>query len=348
MRVKVHNVKLFKLLLQARIGGCASNLGVAAGTFVALAEKFGGGNVSAVPTMVVQWTLAANLTTAITFFDPPLTARGDDFAALQIAGAYAVPPDVDAGNPTTHAVTDVELDAWLASYKSGILTGKVVVPPRPPSPPSPPSPVSPGYCMRNSSWFAYVPDWNLHPKDHGTIVAKSKPSYNCKLGALLKKCTGKSTFLPAADIYCVKPGTVVKIIGEVRASENKGLDIVNPVFAADGGVDGENGGGRSTSTVLATSNATSSLATRAGLFKALEALAVDTAAHAMVKPTASQGMFSWALLGAWKLSDPIQMLLCFGISQTGCFDNLLISPVNYTFEVDFNTCVQCIAYNDTS
>jgi hypothetical protein len=69
----------------------------------------------------------------------------------------------------------------------------------------------------------------------------------------------------------------------------------------------------------------------------LEALAVDTAAHAMVKPTASQGMFFWALLGAWKLSDPIQMLLCFGISQTGCFDNLLISPVNYTVEVDFNT-----------
>ena len=64
----------FGIFLQsaARIGCFASNIGVAAGTVIGLSERHGVGNTSAVPTMLVQWALGAELSTAITYFSPPL------------------------------------------------------------------------------------------------------------------------------------------------------------------------------------------------------------------------------------------------------------------------------------
>jgi hypothetical protein len=77
----------------ARIGCEANNLGAAAGAFVAWSEALGFNNVSMVPTMLVQWTLGANLSTAVTFFRPPLTERGASYVntVLRLQRCHATP-----------------------------------------------------------------------------------------------------------------------------------------------------------------------------------------------------------------------------------------------------------------
>merc|ERR1712070_850577 len=62
----------FMLQASARIGCFASNIGVAAGALIGMSEWLKLGNTSAVPTMVVQYALGVNLSSAITYFEPPL------------------------------------------------------------------------------------------------------------------------------------------------------------------------------------------------------------------------------------------------------------------------------------
>lgn len=267
------------LQASARIGGYASNLGVAAGVYTAWAEKLGTHNTSAVPTMLVQWALAANLTTAITFFKPPLRERGEAFAALQIAGAYAVPPSLNLDTSVT--VSQAELTLWLGSYTAGVLTGVI--------PPGVPGPTPPSECLPNGSWYAYTPDWDFTPT---RITAVAKPTYNCPLGALLKTCEPKSTTLPPADVRCFKPGTSLKLTAPPKPSGNSGLEIVQPVFGPSVRVDDHRVGLASPSgdSVGAHSDP-SNPATRGALFAALDKIAQGTAAEAMRPPSpSSQGL----------------------------------------------------------
>jgi hypothetical protein len=250
----------------ARIGCFASNIGAAAGVLVAWSEKLGVQNVTHVPTMLVQWTLAANLSTAITFFLPPLQEFGSEFAALQIAGAYAVPPMLDIGTPSTQLVSTADLDAWLPSYRSGILTGVI----KPATPNQPPS-----GCLPNGSWYAYTPDWEFSPT---SIEANTNPSYECPLGALLKKCLPKSTTLPAEDVRCFPPGTHLGLSAPPQKSPTPELDIVQPIFAS------------------ARPETSKSDATRKTLFSRLNSIAAGTATSAMQEPSIGTSALSFTIL----------------------------------------------------
>ena len=254
----------------ARIGCFAGNIGAAAGASVALAATLGLGDVSAVPVMVLQWTLAARLSTAVTYFQPPLVPvdlggnlTQATYAALQIAGAYAVPPVLDVGAAGPHGwnVTAAQMDDWLALYAQGALTGKIT-----PPPPAPPAP--PGGCLgqHSSSWYAYVPDWDVRPGANPTsfaLVAKAHPSFNCEAGSLLKKCTAKSTSLPAADVKCYAPGAVVHLAAAPRPA-SVGLLVVKLAAAR--------------------SPPPPAPATRRQLFAALAKVRAGTAAQAMQAP----------------------------------------------------------------
>ena len=155
----------FMLQASARIGSFANNLGVAAGVFAAWAKKLNT-TTSRIPTMLVQYTLAADLDTAITFYKPPLAMNGPTYAALMISGAYAVPPSLDFGglDPEETAVSSTELASWLASYKEGILTGSITPPPPQPPPPPPPPPHPP-------------PSPPNPPKDLGCITGANNASW---------------------------------------------------------------------------------------------------------------------------------------------------------------------------
>jgi hypothetical protein len=256
----------FMLQSSARIGCFASNIGVAAGAIVAMSERHGLGNASAVPTMVAQWALGAELSTAITYFAPPLRSAQRQgghlsprtYAALHIAGAFAVPPMLDVGNVSAGAVSQADMREWMVSYSQGILTGKIdagsVPAPAPPPPssgclyikshrdPSAPFSVAPtgtprgalrpgGFSLNASLWFAYTPDWQSEANG-SVLMARSKPSFNCPLGALLKKCPAKSTSLPKADVRCFAPGTRLQLRAAPAPSHNHGLLIVDPIFPA--------------------------------------------------------------------------------------------------------------------
>ena len=225
----------FMLQSSARIGCFASNIGVAAGTVIGLSERHGFENTSAVPTMLVQWALGAELSTAITYFDPPLRSslrqKGDlssaTYAALHIAGAYAVPPLLAVGNVTEGAVAASDMEAWLGLYTEGVMTGKITPPTRPTPTPAPP------HCLTNASqWFAYSPDWTVAAGGN-SLRAKAKPSFNCKEGALLKKCQAKSTTLPAVDVRCYEPGAVVELKAPPKPSGTKDLLLVEPVLSPE-------------------------------------------------------------------------------------------------------------------
>ena len=186
------------------------------------------GNTSAVPTMVVQYALGVNLSSAITYFEPPLRSslrQGGKlsprtYAALHIAGAYAVPPSLSIYNVTSEAVAAVDMNAWLGFYKQGILTGKI-------EPASVPQ--SAAGCFQNQSWYAYVPDWTV--ESHGQVLkAKAKPTFNCPVGALIKKCPAKSTTLPKQDVRCFAPGAVIQLRTPAQPSSERGLLLIDPLL----------------------------------------------------------------------------------------------------------------------
>jgi len=125
----------FMLQSSARIGCFASNIGGAAAAFVVWSERLKLNNASAVDPFLIQVTLGWNLSQSITYFDPLLKprARGGNlsdlgYAALQVAGAYAVPPELDIGDPLSRYVSQDELRTWMISYKQGLLTGQISPP----------------------------------------------------------------------------------------------------------------------------------------------------------------------------------------------------------------------------
>ena len=98
----------FMLQSSARIGCFASNIGVAAGTVIGWSERLQLHNTSAVPTMLVQWALGLNLSTAITYFAPPLrstrqqggTVSPSTFAALAHRGGVCSAAAARCRRPT--------------------------------------------------------------------------------------------------------------------------------------------------------------------------------------------------------------------------------------------------------
>jgi hypothetical protein len=225
----------FMLQSSARIGCFASNIGVAAGAVIGMSERHGFGNTSAVPTMLVQWALGAELSTAITYFAPSLRSslrqKGDlspaTYAALHVAGAYAVPPLLAIGNVTGGPVAASDMEAWLGLYKEGVMTGRITPPALPPSP----APTQ--GCLTNASqWFAYAPDWDVTAGGK-SLRAKAKPTFNCEEGALLKKCQAKSTTLPPADVRCYKPGAIVQLRAPPQPSSNSDLLLVVPLLSLE-------------------------------------------------------------------------------------------------------------------
>ena len=116
----------------------------------------------------------------------------------------------------------------------------------------------------------------------GAIKAVARPTFNCAAGALLKRCTAKSTLLPPTDVQCFAPGTVVKIKSAARSSDLEAYKVLEPVFdlekaagtGADDRDDDDGGGG---------GNGDGG-ATRADLFDALNEIKPNTAIHAMVQP----------------------------------------------------------------
>jgi hypothetical protein len=227
----------FMLQSSARIGCFASNIGVAAGTVIGLSERLGLVNTSAVPTMLVQWTLGYNLSTAITYFNPPLRStlqRGGTlspatFAALHIAGAYAVPPQLNLGTVDEGDVLKNDLQQWLLLYKEGVLTGRITSPRNLPPEPNPGQ-----QCLTNESWYAYIPDWDVMPGGKA-LRAKAHPSFNCKEGSILKKCTAKSTTLPPQDVRCFPPGDILQLRVSPHPSSDHGLLIVDPILPRQAG-----------------------------------------------------------------------------------------------------------------
>eukprot|EP00038_Savillea_parva_P014470 m.11058 g.11058 ORF g.11058 m.11058 type:complete len:961 (-) comp2813_c0_seq1:195-3077(-) len=282
----------FMMQSSARIGCYASNLGVASAVFVAWSERLGVNNVSMVPTMLVQYTLASELNTAITFFRPPRTETGVEFAALQIAGAYGVPPHLDAGDSNA-SVDASDMSTWLASYKAGILTGSI-----PPMTP-PPGPQPGGGCLPNGSWYAWAPDWNFADT---RITAKTKPSYECPQGALLKTCTAKSTTLPPTDVRCYPPGTSIALSSPPRNSSYAQLVIVHPVWnTTDGSTVDEKDATAMHEDVGLTRKAhvtvtAADAATRGQLYTFLEGIAPGTASLAMIQPSPSTSSLAISLM----------------------------------------------------
>ena len=65
----------FMLQSSARIGCFASNIGVAAGAVIAMSERHGFGNASAVPTMLVQWCETRMLFCAIFILEMMILPR---------------------------------------------------------------------------------------------------------------------------------------------------------------------------------------------------------------------------------------------------------------------------------
>eukprot|EP01051_Picozoa_sp_SAG22_P001503 SAG22_NODE_60_length_23423_cov_8.445250_7_plen_926_part_00 len=274
----------FMLQSSARIGCFASNIGVASGAVIGLSERHGFENTSAVPTMLVQHALGAELSTAITYFAPPLRTslrqRGDlsaaTYAAMHIAGAYAVPPLLAVGNVTEGAVAASDMEAWLGLYKEGVMTGRITPPTLPPSP-TPPADA----CLANDSWFAYVPDWDVTAGGK-TLRAKAKPTFKCKEGALLKKCQAKSTTLPPADVHCYRPSAIVQLKAPPQPSSNNELLLVELLPPAQ-----EH---RPSQVALAN-------ATRAQLSAVLESIYPGSAAHAVAAAaiSGSAGALSFTL-----------------------------------------------------
>lgn len=129
-----------------------------------------------------------------------------------------MPPLLAVDNVTEGAVAASDMVDWLGLYKEGVLTGRIT--------PPPPAPA----CLMNASqWFAYLPDWDV-AVDGGSLRAKAIPSFNCKEGALLKKCRAKSTTLPPADVRCYTPGTVVQLKVPPQSSGYTGLLLVEPLL----------------------------------------------------------------------------------------------------------------------
>jgi hypothetical protein len=227
----------FMLQSSARIGCFASNIGVAAGTVIGLSERLGLMNTSAVPTILVQWALGYNLSTAITYFSPPLRStlqRGGTlspatFAALHIAGAYAVPPQLNLGAVDEGQVLKHDVQQWLLLYKEGVLTGRITSLPN-----LPPEPTPGQQCLTNQSWFAYIPDWDVMPGGKA-LRAKAHPSFNCKEGSILKKCSAKSSTLPRHDVRCFSPGDVLQLRVPPYPSSDYGLLLVDPILAPRAG-----------------------------------------------------------------------------------------------------------------
>eukprot|EP00041_Stephanoeca_diplocostata_P026348 m.709152 g.709152 ORF g.709152 m.709152 type:complete len:899 (+) comp22941_c0_seq29:78-2774(+) len=248
----------FMLQSAARIGCFANALGVAAGTYVALAESLGLHNTSAVPTLAVQWTLAANLSTAVTYYDPPLNASLDNngFAAMQVAGAYAVPPDLN-GNARLQqsSVTLADMNSMLASYAAGVLNGTI---------PTPPAPPPPAECLGGTKWYAYDPDWQYHPTN---LTARATPSFHCAQGALLKRCIARAHTLPPSEVRCFPPNATVPLMAPPVTSAYPGMHVVSIANATFG------------------TEADADVATRRDLFAGLNTIWNHTAAGAMVPPT---------------------------------------------------------------
>eukprot|EP01052_Picozoa_sp_SAG31_P008722 SAG31_NODE_444_length_15625_cov_6.047469_9_plen_364_part_00 len=221
----------FMLQSSARIGCFASNIGIAAGTVIAWSERLGLQNTSAVPHMLIQWTLGANLSTAITYFEPALRSTlqpggrlsPSTYAALHIAGAYAMPPQLDVGDAWAYDVMTADMNNWMVLYKEGVLTGRITPPSNIPN-----RPVR-QQCLTNSSWFAYVPDWTVVTSSN-VLQARQNPTFNCKSGALLKKCTGKSTNLPQKDVLCFRPGATLQLKQPPLPTTNKALLLVDPIL----------------------------------------------------------------------------------------------------------------------
>ena len=155
------------------------------------------------------------------------------YAALHIAGAYAVPPLLTVGNTTEGAVAASDMETWLNLYKEGVTTGRITPPPPPPPPPAP-APPSPDCLTNESLWYAYAPDWDVVASAAGgtgpLLRAKAKPTFNCKEGALLKKCQAKSTSLPPADVRCYRPGATVRLKAPPQPSTIKELLLVEPLL----------------------------------------------------------------------------------------------------------------------
>ena len=63
-------------------------------------------------------------------------------------------------------------------------------------------------------------------------MAKKHPSFWCPAGALLKRCTAKSTNLPSADVRCYPPGAVLSLLAAPEAGPSPNLTVVEPVFAS--------------------------------------------------------------------------------------------------------------------
>ena len=123
--------------------------------------------------------------------------------------------------------------------------------------------------QNSSSWYAYVPDWDVRTGVNSTsfaLVAKARPSFNCKAGSLLKKCTAKSTSLPAVDVRCFAPGAVVRLAGAPRPASG-GLLVVELAARS-----------------LPPPAPAPAPATRGQLFAALEKVQARTGAEAMQAP----------------------------------------------------------------
>ena len=288
----------FVLQNAQRIGCGANAMGVAAASFIAVAERlnqqaqeqeqeqepeqaqsaarWSESNKSKpvaaheVPTLLVQWVLSRELGTAFTFYSPESfpwngneSYTNPSFAAGQIAGAFAVPRDLMVDEKALRMpLSEADLTDMLASYSSGMVNGTI-----PPSPSPPPSFTCEGR-LSNGSWYAFVPDWTL-VNDHGrgveAIVSRGNTEgHACEgKGALLKQCTQVSTQLPSSAVRCVPSNTTLGLAvpAEPFTSQYWIVRPKRPVQAAP-------------------------QSTRAGLIRALDAILAGSGSEVIEQPVA--------------------------------------------------------------